>query len=417
MSKIAGLLFLVLFFAHSEREAVAQSRASKSPLLSIGVADSLYSNVLQEQRQFWIHLPGGAPLVEGRRYPVIYLLDAEVHLGGLAAVQAYYNEFRMPEMIVVGISNANHRTRDLTPTEITSRNGAQVEESGGSDRFTSFLADELMPFIDSKYPTTNHSVLIGHSYAGLFAVNTLVNNPELFTNYIALDPSLGWDDQQWLAGALGKIDSMDLSGKGLYVSVANEIIRFSNSMTIETVVADTTDFSLGIRSTLSFVKHLEKKGPPGLRFDWKFSEKDIHGSIPLIGMRDAMVYLYDFWELKNPSLYNDPNTPTEQLISMIRAQSESRSANMGYPLPMEEDLLEMLAFMSLEMMDQPGKARAVLLQSAEYYPESLNIQTSLVEVCLALEDYSCAEEHARVADKLEDGTRNTEKVLDAQKSR
>jgi len=415
MSKFVGVAFALFCLATSGRELVAQTPQAQSHLLAVGVADSLYSSVLQEQRSFWVHLPDGGPLVDGQRYPVIYLLDGEEHLGGLAAVQHYYNQFRMPEMIVIGVSNANHRTKDLTPTEITSRHGAMVEESGGSDRFTSFLADELIPLIESRYPTTSHRVLIGHSYAGLFAINTLINNSELFTNYVALDPSLDWDDGRWLAGALSSFDSLDLSGKGLFVSVANEIIRFSDRMTIETVASDTSVFSQGIRSSLSFVNNLESNGPKGLRFGWKFSEKDIHGSIPLVGMRDALVYLYDFWELKSPSLYNDPNTPTEKLISMIRAQSEARSANMGYPLPMEEELLDMLAFMSLDAR-QPNKARAILALSAEYYSESAAVHTSLMDVCLSMEDYSCAEVHARLADGIGGGTENVEKVLAAQKS-
>jgi predicted alpha/beta superfamily hydrolase len=416
MSRLAGVACAVFLLALSGNDLAAQSRVAPSHLLSIGVADSLYSTVLKEQRSFWIHLPNGGNLFEGERYPVIYLLDGGVHLGGLAAVQEYYNQFRMPEMIVVGISNASNRTRDLTPTEVDSRHGAMVEESGGSDRFTSFLAEELIPLIDSKYPTTSHRVLIGHSYAGLFAVNTLVNSPDLFTNYIALDPTLGWDDQRWLAGALSSLESLDLSGKGLFVSVANEIIRFSDSMTVETVRADTSVFSVGIRSSLAFVESLEVNGPTGLRFGWKFSEKDIHGSIPLVGMRDAMVYLYDFWELKSPSRYNDPDTPTEQLLSMIRSQSEARAANMGYPLPMEEGLLDMLAFMSLDA-GQPDKARAVLGLSAEYYPQSQAVHSSLVDVCLATADFSCAEVHALLADGLAGGNENAERVQAARNSR
>lgn len=408
MAKNIGVACAVLLLVLAGRQLAAQAQTVPSHLLSIGVADSLYSTVLQEERLFWIHFPGGG-LIEGQRYPVIYLLDAEVHLGGLAAIQQYYNHFRIPEMIVVGISNAKHRTRDLTPTDIEARNGVTVEESGGAGRFTSFLADELIPFIDSTYPTTSHRVLIGHSYAGLFAIETLIKNPDLFTNYVALDPSLDWDNQRWLEGALNSLESLDLSGKGLFVSVANEIIRFSDSLTVESVSSDTSVFSLGIRSTLSFVNRLESNGPEGLRFDWEFSEEDIHGSIPLIGMRDGLVFLYNFWELKSPSLYNDPNTSTDKLISMIRSQSEARTTHMGYPLPMENDLLDMLAFMSLEA-GQPEKARAILALSAEYYPGNPTTHTSLLEICLSLEDYSCAEAHALSADRIEGGNEHAEKV-------
>lgn len=336
-------------------------------------------------------------------------------MGGLAAVQEFYNHFRLPEMIVVGISNASSRTLNLTPSEIESRHGALVEESGGAEQFTSFLADEIIPMIDSKYPTTSHRVLIGHSYGGLFTINTLVHHSELFSNYVALDPSLDWDDQRWLGSALDAIVSSDMKGKGLFVAVANEIIRFSNLLTVDTVSADTSEFSQGIRSSLSFIDALESSPPQGLRFNWDFYPQDIHGSIPLVGMRDALVYLYDFWELKNPSLYNNPDIPTDTLIALIRAQSQARTENMGYSLPMEEELLEMLAFMSLDS-GQPEKARAVLSLAAEYYPESGSLQGSLVDVCLTVEDFLCAETHARMADGIEGGSVHMDRVLNARGS-
>lgn len=354
-------------------------------------------------------------LNEGQRYPVIYLLDGGALMGGLAAVQEFYNHFRLPEMIVVGISNASSRTLNLTPSEIESRHGALVEESGGAEQFTSFLADEIIPMIDSKYPTTSHRVLIGHSYGGLFTINTLVHHSELFSNYVALDPSLDWDDQRWLGSALDAIVSSDMKGKGLFVAVANEIIRFSNLLTVDTVSADTSEFSQGIRSSLSFIDALESSPPQGLRFNWDFYPQDIHGSIPLVGMRDALVYLYDFWELKNPSLYNNPDIPTDTLIALIRAQSQARTENMGYSLPMEEELLEMLAFMSLDS-GQPEKARAVLSLAAEYYPESGSLQGSLVDVCLTVEDFLCAETHARMADGIEGGSVHMDRVLNARGS-
>jgi predicted alpha/beta superfamily hydrolase len=416
MSKITGLAFVLLCFMASANLGAAQSSKEPAHLWTVGEADSLYSNALKEQRSFWVHLPGGRPLMEGQRYPVIYLLDGESHLGGLAAVQEYYNQFRMPEMIVVGISNAQNRTRDLTPSEIDSRNGAMVGESGGSAGFTSFLADDLIPFIDSKYPTTTHRVLVGHSYGGLFTIHTLINRPELFTNYVALDPSLDWDEQRWLAGAMRKLEERNFTGKGLFMAVANEIIRFSDQLTVETVVTDTTDFSQGIRSSLSFAQRLEEGAAEGLRFDWAFYEKDIHGSVPLVGMRDAFVYLYDFWELKSPSLYNNPDTPTATLLELIRAQSENRRIFMGYPLPMEEELLDMLSFMSLDA-GQADKARAVLELSAEYYPESGNVHASLTEVCLSVGDFECAERHAGKADALFGGNEYAQRVATARNSR
>ncbi len=397
---LCSLLILMTPFVHAQTQTQAQAQAPRSsaPLIQIGTPGHMYSDILGEDRPYWIHLPESYSDASDAAYPVIYLLDGESHLAGLASIQAYYNYFRFPEMIVVAISNADHRTRDLTPTEVASRNGAPVEASGGADAFRSFLSEELIPHIDATYATSAHRVLMGHSYGGLFTIQTLLEQPGLFTNYVALDPSLDWDDGRWLEQALPVLSSLPLAGYGLFVALSNEIVRFSDTLTFETVRADTTDFSLGMRSAIAFVD-AQDGYHNGLSFSWKFYADDIHGSVPLIGMRDAIVELYDFWELKKPSLYNDPETPAGTILELIQAQSQAREEGMGYPLPMERDLLEMLSFFYADI-GQPQKAKLVLLLAAEYYPEAVSVHEALVEVCTAVNDEPCAREHAEKADAL-----------------
>ena len=43
--------------------ASAQTSGSPSHLVEIGVASSLHSEILQEQRDIWIHLPNGGVLI------------------------------------------------------------------------------------------------------------------------------------------------------------------------------------------------------------------------------------------------------------------------------------------------------------------------------------------------------------------
>lgn len=387
-----AVLLLTFFFTG---QATAQT-PSPSHLVEIGVADSLYSDILGEQRHLWIHLPSGGDLQANQRYPVIYLLDGGQHLGGLAMVQAYYDHFRLPEMIVVGISNRNNRTRDLTPSEVDMRNGMPVAVSGGAERFTRFLAEELIPYIDRAYPTAPHRTLIGHSYGGLFTINTLIHHRDLFTNYIAIDPSLDWDDQEFLGEATAALAEDDFSGKGLFVSMANELIRFTETLTLDDVMQDTTVFSLGIRSILEFVQTAEAHPSNGLRFSWAYYEQDIHGTVPLVSMRDGLVFLYDWWELKRPSRYNDPSSSAEELVTLIRERNAALTAGMGYPFFMEEELLEMLGHMSADR-GQPEKAHAIFELWVEYYPESANAHAALADSFEAQNRIAQALQHARQA--------------------
>ena len=103
---------------------------------------------------------------------------------------------RWPEMIVVGITNTN-RDKDLKPT-ITNLDGVVDLNSGGGGNFMNFIENELIPHIDSIYPTAPYRIFSGHSLGGLTVINTLLNNTQLFNAYIAIDPSLWWNNQTLL---------------------------------------------------------------------------------------------------------------------------------------------------------------------------------------------------------------------------
>lgn len=64
----------------------------------------------------------------------------------------------------------------------------------GAKNFRAFITDELMPKINKKYRTTTEKGLIGESLSGLFVLETFFLNPESFDFYVAMDPSLWWNN-------------------------------------------------------------------------------------------------------------------------------------------------------------------------------------------------------------------------------
>ena len=95
------------------------------------------------------------------------------------------------------------------------------ETSGGGEKFISFIEKELIPHIDSLYPTSPYRMFIGHSIGGLMVIYSLLNHSNLFNSYLAIEPSLWWDDQVILKQAQQTLDTKDLNGKRLYVAMAN----------------------------------------------------------------------------------------------------------------------------------------------------------------------------------------------------
>ena len=96
----------------------------------------------------------------------------------------------------MGIENTERR-RDLTgPTDIK-YDLKYVSNPGGADNFRKFIKNELVPTINKKYRTTAKKAIIGESLAGLFVVETFLLDAEMFDYYIAMDPSL-WFNEQYL---------------------------------------------------------------------------------------------------------------------------------------------------------------------------------------------------------------------------
>jgi len=155
--------------------------------------DSLWSNVLQEERHIHIALPDGFKPNVDTPYEVIYILDGFSMFMRTSWTFLQGEGFLPKNMIMVGIDNTikngmDMRDRDFTPTSTGS-------VTGGADKFVAFIKNELMPYINKKYRgKPGGNTLYGGSLGGLLAVYVLMTQPDLFTSYIAIDPALWWDN-------------------------------------------------------------------------------------------------------------------------------------------------------------------------------------------------------------------------------
>src|SRR5680860_46356 len=101
---------------------ISAQNTTENYLYKIGSKDSIYSEVLREQRDVWVHFPDGRNINPNLKYPVVYILDGSVQMSALATVYENYWGNYLPKMILVGISNQTNRTRDLTTSKIENPN-------------------------------------------------------------------------------------------------------------------------------------------------------------------------------------------------------------------------------------------------------------------------------------------------------
>ena len=175
--------------------APAQAAQQAAPLV-IGETFMLQSKALNETRRMNVYLPPGYAESTGQRFPVLYMPDGGLaedflHVAGL--VQVSVGNGTMRPFVLVGIENIERR-RDLTGPTQNEEDKNLAPRVGGSATFRQFLRDELMPDVQARYRTTSETAIVGESLAGLFVIETFLLEPDLFDTYIAIDPSLWWND-------------------------------------------------------------------------------------------------------------------------------------------------------------------------------------------------------------------------------
>lgn len=184
---------------------------------------TIQSTFLNETRTINVHLP---PYYAGNRreYPVLYMPD-----GGLdedfphvvKTVDSLLAANQIRPVILVGIPNTERR-RDLTgPTSVKS-DSAIAKHVGGSAAFRLFISNELMPQIAKRYRTTPERGIIGESLAGLFIVETFFATPNMFTHYMAFDPSVWWNKGAMIDSSAAVIARLDSKPRTLYLATSGE---------------------------------------------------------------------------------------------------------------------------------------------------------------------------------------------------
>jgi predicted alpha/beta superfamily hydrolase len=347
----------------------------------MGNIDSVYSNILKENRKIWVHVPDDySPdgIFAKQRYPVVYLLDGDdMNFSSVVSIVQQLGggsgNTMFPQMIVAGIVNTD-RTRDLTPTHVSAApmlDSMSAAHSGGGENFISFIQQELIPHIDSLYPTAPYRLLIGHSFGGLMVIHALINHNNLFNSYVAIDPSMFWDNQKLLKQTKTGLEKNKFEGRSLFLAVANTMDKGMDTVYVK---KDTNIMSLHIRSILELGKYLNANKQNELKFGWKYYPDYDHGSVPLIAEYDALRFIFKFYNFNFPfSKFFNPSYKSDTLIS---AHYRNVSWQMGYKVSPPEQLINGLAY-QLMGLKQFDRAFNFFKMNIENYPESFNAYDSM----------------------------------------
>ena len=335
--------------------SVAQDLAPPVPQRMV-----IHSNILNEDRVIWVRMPGASRSGKSK-YPVVYLMDGDSHINEIGGtIDFLASQNRMPPLLVVGIANTD-RVRDLTPTHGGMRNDdgsvEVVPTSGGGDKFLDFIASELIPEIEKRYATQPYRVFAGHSLGGLTVIHTLITRPNLFNAYLAVSPSLQWDDSRTLHQAQAFFAHQKDLRKALFFSLANE---------------GNTDNPME-RSFEQLQKTLKADAPK--KFTWesaRYRDED-HGSTVMRAHYDGLRSIFSGWQVPT-----DIRTGIAGVgLAGVERHYRELSERFGFSVS-SEAAINRLGY-ALLGQKKTDEAIAAFKRNVELYPDSANVYDSLAD--------------------------------------
>ncbi len=189
------------------------------------------SEILNESRRINIWIP---PAYAERTdsFFVMYMPDGGIledfpHIAETLSELMATNS--IPPVILVGIENTNRR-RDLTGPSEVKKDSVLAPLSDGAAQFRAFINDELFPEISKRYRTSGQKGIIGESLAGLFIVETFLLQPGMFDYYIAMDPSLWWNNGHLVKTAPGYLAALTGQEKRLWFAGSKDMVDYTRPL-------------------------------------------------------------------------------------------------------------------------------------------------------------------------------------------
>jgi predicted alpha/beta superfamily hydrolase len=354
MKKI--ILFYTLFYLLTNIVSIAQQSCSenlKSETIIIN------SKVLNEDRKIYVYKPVSYASywfstsfdLSSEPLPVLYLMDGDIHSSIIASQINYLSNMHnvLPPMLVVGIDNYHYdRWRDLTPTH---NNDFNIETdtsiisvanaTGGGEKFLQFIKTELFPYIEQHYKTAQFKIFSGHSLGGLMSFYCLSTYPDMFDAYIAVSPSLWWDNFSVLHEAFKRSYTDILKNK--YFFFCEE--------------GDSSHSSI-----LQLDSLLKQKNISGLKYKYVFYPDETHGSVPIKAVYDGLHFIYPKWE----------PAKTDTTVEMINNYYAQLSIKYGYTILPPEFIIYILGYRALRDPHKIDYAIKLFELNIENYPNSYN---------------------------------------------
>jgi predicted alpha/beta superfamily hydrolase len=172
---------------------------------------NIRSKYNRENYNLFIRVPNNYD-TDNKSYPVLVVLDPNFLFSALYGVNSVAQNY-----VICGIGHDGvdfcdlpsqersdiseiARSRDFLPFGLDPNifiEGAPkdlvnriLQCTGKANDFILLIKNQIIPFLESNFRTSNEHTILGHSFGGVFVCFALLNYPEIFSNYIAISPIL-----------------------------------------------------------------------------------------------------------------------------------------------------------------------------------------------------------------------------------
>ncbi|MFO7696519.1 MAG: alpha/beta hydrolase-fold protein [Anaerolineae bacterium] len=170
--------------------------AGRAPRFELFNTEShaLRSRYVDQAYRIGVWLPFSYGSEPNRRYPTLYVPDAEFVFAAACGILPTLIGPAVPEMLVVGVAYEGIgswgefgvlRERDMLPPSIQSTPGENRFEG-----YQRFWLEELLPYIESRYPADPaERGILGFSAGGFYVLQMLLARPGAFRRHVAVSGS------------------------------------------------------------------------------------------------------------------------------------------------------------------------------------------------------------------------------------
>jgi len=297
--KAFGLAMILLAASAAACTERADAQSAQAPVQTEGAPYVLKGTqvwtvpdpVSGRDYEVFVSLPASYETSPGRRYPVLYVTDADYAFPIIRQIARRVNLDGpvIEEFILVGLSYARgdnpaaSRNRDYTPTPNGPRR-ARSTVHGGGPAYQTWLKTQALPFIENRFRADPaRRVLLGHSYGALLGAQILFTDPALFHGYVLGSPSF-WFDQQHMM-------SMEAEYARTHRDLPAEVFMYIGAYeTPGPGPRHTTDADM-VGDVQTMERTLKSRAYPGLRVRSTVLEDEDHLTVAPVGFTRALMAL------------------------------------------------------------------------------------------------------------------------------